>query len=56
MASTARLVCLVSTVNGCCKNTLGRASASSGQKTKLEEYTFLRYLCRHPNIKKAVAL
>ncbi len=44
MAHTACLVCLVSTVSGCPKNTLRRASASSGLITKLEQSTFLRYL------------
>jgi len=37
-------VCLVSTVSGLCKNTHGRASASSKHITKLEQSTFLRYL------------
>ncbi len=46
MACTACLVCLVSTVSGHCKNTLGRASTSSGHITKLEQSTFLRYLWR----------
>jgi hypothetical protein len=44
MAHGACLVCLVSTVSGRCKNTLGRASASSRRITKLEQFTFLRYL------------
>jgi hypothetical protein len=44
MARTTCIVCLVSTVSGCSKNTLGRASASSGHITKLEQSTFLRYL------------
>ncbi len=34
MACTAYLVCLASTVSGCRKNTLWKASASSGHKTK----------------------
>ncbi len=41
MAHSACLVCLVSTVSGCCKNTLGRASASSRHITKREQSTFL---------------
>ncbi len=46
--NTACLVCLVSTVSGCCKNAHGRGSASSSHKTKLEQSTFLRYLwCSH---------
>ncbi len=44
MICTACLVCLVSTVSGCCENTLGRGSTSSGHITKLEQSTFLRYL------------
>ncbi len=44
MACTACLDCLVSTVSGCCKNTLGRASTNSWHVTKLEQSTFLRYL------------
>ncbi len=44
MACTACLVCLVSTVRGRCKNHLGRASASSGHNTNLEQSTFLRNL------------
>jgi hypothetical protein len=36
--------CLVSTVSDCCKNTIGRASTSSGHITKHEESTLLRYL------------
>ncbi len=44
MACTACLVCLVSAVSGCRKNAIGRRSASSGHKTKLEQSTFLRYL------------
>ncbi len=43
MACTACLVCLVSTVSGCHKNILGRASASSRHITKLEQSTFLSY-------------
>jgi hypothetical protein len=42
------LVCLFNTVclmHGCCKNTLGRVGVSSGHITKLEQSTFLRYLC-----------
>jgi hypothetical protein len=42
MTHTACLVCLVCTVSGCCKNPLGRGSASSRQITKLEQSTFLR--------------
>jgi hypothetical protein len=45
MASTARLVCLVSTVSRHHKNTFRRASASGRHITKLEQSTFLRYLC-----------
>ncbi len=48
MACTARLVCLVSTVRGCCKHTLGRASASSRHRTKLEQSTFLRCPWNNP--------
>ncbi len=44
MSHTACLVCLVSTVSGGCKNSLGRTSASSRHITKLEQSTFLRYL------------
>jgi hypothetical protein len=44
MARTTCLVCLISTVSGCHKNTLVRASVSSEQITKLEQSTFLRYL------------
>jgi hypothetical protein len=44
MACPACLVCLVSTVSGCCKNVLGRGSSSSGHITKLDPSTFLRYL------------
>jgi hypothetical protein len=33
--------CLVNTVSGNCKNTLGRPSASREHITKLEQYTFL---------------
>ncbi len=44
MAHTTCLVCLVSTVSDCHKNTLGRTSASNGHITKLEQSTFLRYL------------
>jgi hypothetical protein len=36
MARTACHVCVVSTVSGCRKNTLGRASASSGHIIILE--------------------
>jgi hypothetical protein len=43
-ARIACLVCLVCTLSGHCKNTLGRASASGGLLTKLEQSTFLRYL------------
>ncbi len=45
MAHTACLVGLVSTVSGCHKNALRRGSASSGHITKLEQFTFFRYLC-----------
>ncbi len=38
------MFCLVSTVSGCCENTLVRAIASSGHITKLEQSTFLGYL------------
>jgi hypothetical protein len=41
MARTACLVCLVTTVSGCCKNTLGRASARRGHVTKLSNLLFL---------------
>ncbi len=44
MAHTVCLVCLVSIVSGHCKNTLGRASASSRHMTNLEQSTFLIYL------------
>jgi hypothetical protein len=44
MAHTACLVCLVSTVSGCRKNTLGRARVSIRHITKLEQSTFLKYL------------
>ncbi len=44
MICIACLACLVSTVSGSHKNTLGRAIASSGHTTKLEQSTFLRYL------------
>jgi hypothetical protein len=44
MGHIACLVCLVSTVSSCHKNTLGRVSASSGHITKLEQSTFLGYL------------
>ncbi len=44
LAHTTYLVCLVSTISDCCKNALGRCSASRGQITKLELFTFLRYL------------
>ena len=33
--------CLVSAVNDCCKNALGRGCTSSGNITKLEQSTFL---------------
>ncbi len=42
MVCTAILFCLVNTVSGNCKNTLGRPSASSGHITKLEQSTFLQ--------------
>jgi hypothetical protein len=45
IAHTACLVCLVSAVSSSCKNTLRRESASSRHITKLEQSTFLRYLC-----------
>ncbi len=41
MAGTTCLVCLLSTVSGCCKITIGRDSASSGYIAKLEQSTFL---------------
>ncbi len=41
MACTATLVYLVNTVIGCLKNALGRGSAGSWHKTKLEQSTFL---------------
>jgi hypothetical protein len=41
MAHTNYLVCLASTVSGCCKNAPGRGSASSGHITKLEQSIFL---------------
>ncbi len=44
MTHTACLVCLVSTVSGCHKNTLRRANASGGHITKFEQTTFLRYI------------
>ncbi len=44
MACTACLVCLVSSVSGCCNNVLGRGSACSGHITNLEQSAFLRYL------------
>jgi hypothetical protein len=40
MARTACLVCLVITVNGHCKNALGRGSTSN-RHIKLEQSTFL---------------
>jgi hypothetical protein len=40
MVHTACLVCLVITVSSHIKNTLARASASSGHITKLEQSTF----------------
>jgi hypothetical protein len=40
MARTACLICMVSTVGGCCKNTLGKGSTSSRHITKLEQSTF----------------
>jgi hypothetical protein len=39
MACTTCLVCPVITASSCCKNTLGRASASSGHITKFEDST-----------------
>ncbi len=36
MAQTACLVGLASTVSGNCKNAVGKGSASSGHRTKLE--------------------
>ncbi len=41
MPSTDCLVCLVSNVSGCHKNTLGRAITCSRHMTKLEQSTFL---------------
>ncbi len=41
MTRTACLVCLVSTVSACHKNTLGRVSASNRYIIKLEQSTFL---------------
>jgi hypothetical protein len=41
MAHTVCLVCLVSTVSGCRKNTLRRASASRGHITNLSNLLFL---------------
>jgi hypothetical protein len=46
MARNTCLVCLVGTVSGLHKNTLGRASTSSGHITKFEQSTFHRYLCK----------
>ncbi len=40
MAHTACLVCLVSTVSGCCKNAVRRGSASSRNIIKLEQPRF----------------
>ncbi len=48
MACTTRIVCLVSTVSGHYKNALGRGSACWRQMTKIEQSTFLRYLCLDP--------
>jgi len=48
MAHTAFLVCLVNTVSGHHKNTLGRASASNRHITKLEQSTFRGYLWIDP--------
>ncbi len=48
MAHTACLDCLVSTVSGCCKNTLGTGIASSEYITKLEQSKFLRYIWPYP--------
>ncbi len=44
MSRSTSLVCLVSSVSGRYKNSLGKASASSGHITKLEQSTVLRYL------------
>jgi hypothetical protein len=44
MAHNAYLGCLLSTVTGCYKNTLGRASAINRHIAKLEQFTFLIYL------------
>jgi hypothetical protein len=41
MACTTCLVCLVSTVSGCHKNTLERASACSRHKKNLSNLLFL---------------
>jgi len=40
MACTPCLVCLISTVSGCCKNALGRGSTSSGHITNLSNLLF----------------
>ncbi len=40
MACSACLVCLVSTVEGCHKNMLGRGSACSMHTTQIEQSTF----------------
>jgi len=44
---------MVRTVSGRCTNTLGRASASNRHITKLEQSTFLRYLCMNSEPKRA---
>jgi hypothetical protein len=44
MEHTTWLVSLVSTASGCCKNALGKGSASSQPITNLSNILFFRYL------------
>ncbi len=46
MACFAYLVCHVSTVSGRCKNPLEEQALVAGKK-KLEQSTFLRYICNN---------
>ncbi len=52
MAHTACLVCLVSSVNDCCKKSHGSANASSEHKTKLSNLRFLDIYASYPQRKK----
>jgi hypothetical protein len=45
MAPSLCLIYLISTVGGSHKNALGKGSTCNGHIIKLEQYTFLRYLC-----------